>query len=195
MKRSFGYALAALVAIVLVIAAAVSLLPPREIGRDAARPPASLPPPLAKLVETEAEAPLDIVFQAADGSDVTLRHFRGRGLVVNLWATWCAPCIEELPALDRLAASLEGSGVEVLPISIDRDGRAVVGPFFERLGIERLRSAYDPSMRLNLALKVRGLPTTVLIDAEGRLAGWVGGIAAWDDPSVRDWLVARLAPR
>lgn len=191
MKRSFGYALAAVVAIVLVISAALSLLPPRE-ARKVAGPP---PPQLSRLIVSSGAAPDDTTFKDSGGNDISLADFGGKGLVVNLWATWCAPCVEELPALDRLSASLEGTGVEVLPVSLDREGRAVVEPFLDRLGIERLASAYDQPMLLNLSLGVRGLPTTVLIDSQGLMVGRLEGIVDWDDPAVRDWLVARLAPR
>lgn len=111
------------------------------------------------------------------------RHFaemRGRGLVVNFWATWCAPCVKEMPDLDRLNARLEKDGIEVLPLSSDREGAALVEKFHQRAGIKTLPVLLDVNGAVGRALKIGGLPTTILVDREGREVARVVGAATWD---------------
>ncbi|MFC7735391.1 TlpA family protein disulfide reductase [Roseomonas sp. GCM10028921] len=106
--------------------------------------------------------------------------FAGKGIVLNLWATWCPPCVEELPALDRLAALLAPEDILVIPASSDRGGRAQVEPFYARTGIKNLGIWLDPVSAAMRALGARGLPTTILIDRGGRERGRLEGAAAWD---------------
>ena len=111
--------------------------------------------------------------------------YRGKGLVVNFWATWCAPCVKEMPDLDRLNARLKAEGIEGLALSFDREGASVVEPFFRKLNLMTLPVLLDKSGAVARALKVTGLPTTLIVDREGREVARVVGIAAWDsDPVV-----------
>jgi thiol-disulfide isomerase/thioredoxin len=122
----------------------------------------------------------DMAFTAADGRKEKLSAFRGHWLLVNLWATWCGPCIKEMPSLGRMHARL-GNALEVIAISEDRTGSKVVKPFVAVLGIESLPLGYDPTGAMAGALKVAGLPTSFLIDPEGRIVAKLEGAAAWDD--------------
>jgi thiol-disulfide isomerase/thioredoxin len=117
----------------------------------------------------------------ADGeAEATLADSRGRGRVVNFWATWCAPCVKEMPALDRLHAELAPHGIDVLALSSDRQGAPVVRRFYDENGIGNLDVLIDPKGQVSRALSVRGLPTTILFDGQGREVGRVLGIAEWD---------------
>jgi thiol-disulfide isomerase/thioredoxin len=136
-----------------------------------------------------AEAPA-ISFRDAEGKELTLADFRGRVLVVNFWATWCAPCVEEMPALDRLHASLGSEGIEVAAISVDRGGLRQVAPFFEVNGLKHLPVYLDPSGASMRAFAVRGLPTTIAIDRQGRDAGRLEGAAHWDSDQAKRLLRA-----
>ncbi|MBM3542417.1 MAG: TlpA family protein disulfide reductase [Alphaproteobacteria bacterium] len=136
----------------------------------------------------------DAAFVDGEGRERRLSEFAGEGLVVNFWATWCAPCVREMPDLDRLAAALEGQPIRVLPVSLDREGRPVVDEFYAVNGITRLPAAFDPGRRLMRALAVGGLPTTVLIDAEGRERVRVEGIAEWSSPEHVAYVRRCLAP-
>ncbi len=127
--------------------------------------------------------PTPFVDQA--GAAVSLSDFRGGVVLVNFWATWCAPCIREMPALDRLQAALGGDRFTVLLVSIDRDG-AKVAPFLERLGLTQLRTHLDPKRKLSRALAVVGLPTSILIDRTGLEVGRVQGPAEWDTPEAHE---------
>jgi thiol-disulfide isomerase/thioredoxin len=109
-----------------------------------------------------------------------LAGFRGRVLLVNFWATWCAPCRDEMPALDRLQARLGGVDFQVLAVAEDRGGLADVEPYFAELGIRHLAPYLDPGLGLARAFGVVGLPTTVLIDHRGMVVARMVGGADWD---------------
>ena len=121
-----------------------------------------------------------VEFIGPKGDKQTLSDFSGKGIVLNFWATWCAPCVREMPALDHLRAALETDGIEVLALSSDRGGASVVEQFYRQNGIENLPITLDDGLRSARALKVRGLPTTVLIDANGFDVGRLIGAAEWD---------------
>ena len=125
----------------------------------------------------------DLVLRLPDGTERSLRGYLGQGVVLNLWATWCAPCVAEMPSLDALAAAVAPSGVVVLPLSTDRGGAAVVQRFYEARGIRNLPVLLDPSSLSTRALGLAGLPTTLLIDKAGQERARVEGGAAWDTPA------------
>lgn len=119
-------------------------------------------------------------FLAGTGAPVTIDDFRGRVLLVNFWATWCAPCIRELPSLDKLQAHLGDEGLLVLAVSQDRGGASVAGPFLKKLGVTRLGLFLDSRMELGRALGVRALPWSALVDRDGNVVGMLPGYAEWD---------------
>ncbi|TFL13563.1 TlpA family protein disulfide reductase [Pusillimonas caeni] len=131
---------------------------------------------------TPRELPL-ISFQDGTGKTVTLADFHGRVILLNLWATWCPPCREEMPSLDRLNAKLGDPDFEVVALSIDRDPD-LIKPFYQDFGIRTLKHYVDPTTRVSDTLRAPGVPTTLLIDREGREIGRAMGPAAWDGPQV-----------
>jgi thiol-disulfide isomerase/thioredoxin len=136
-----------------------------------------------KLREGRRPAPA-VTFTDAEGREHGFQDFPGEGLVVNLWATWCPPCVAEMPALDRLQALLRGERVRVLPLSSDRGGRAVVEGFYQRLGLRELGLWLDPRGAAARGLGVRGLPTTVILDRAGFERARLEGEAEWDSPAL-----------
>jgi len=122
----------------------------------------------------------EIRFQDEAGRALTLADFKGRLILLNVWATWCTPCREEMPALDRLQAKLGGPKFEVVALSIDREGAAVVRRFFADVGVRRLKLYVDPSGEAAGRLATVGIPTTLLIDRDGREIGRRVGPAKWD---------------
>lgn len=117
-----------------------------------------------------------------DGRNLTLADFEGRVVLLNIWATWCPPCREEMPTLDALQARLGGSHFHVLPLSIDRAGLEPVRRFYRETGIRNLDLYIAEDTRAMLALAVVGLPTTILIDRIGRERGRLAGPAEWNSP-------------
>lgn len=146
-----------------------------------ARQAVAAPHGLARLRENEAALP-EMTFTDAAGKAHAVADFAGRGLVINLWATWCPPCVAEMPALDRLATALAAEGIVVLPLSSDRGGASVVQAFYERTQVRSLGVWLDPRGAAARALGARGLPTTVIVDRGGRERARLEGDAAWDAP-------------
>lgn len=135
-------------------------------------------------IETTAPQPLPpLTFQTMDGKEASLADFAGKVVVLNLWATWCAPCREEMPGLDRLQAQFADRDVVVLALSVDRAGPDRVQQFIDEIGATRLHVYRDPKAAATRTLKVPGLPATILVDRQGREAGRVLGIAHWDGPA------------
>lgn len=126
-----------------------------------------------------------ITFTDGDGATYGLDKFAGRGVVLNLWATWCAPCVAELPSLAALARALGPAHVVVLPLSGDRGGAPVVRRFYQERGIVGLGVWLDPKGAAEEALKIRGVPTTLLIDGTGRERARLEGAADWASPEAQ----------
>jgi thiol-disulfide isomerase/thioredoxin len=119
-------------------------------------------------------------FQDAEGKERTLADWRGKVVLLNLWATWCLPCRKEMPALDRLQAALGSDKFEVVALSVDRKGAEASKKFLDETKVERLALYVDPAARANTVLRALGLPVTLLIDREGREIGRLLGPAEWD---------------
>ena len=132
-------------------------------------------------------------FATRDGATKTLADFRGRPVLVNFWATWCAPCRAEMPSLDRLQAKL-GPRLTILAISEDRRGAAVVDPFMARMKLESLAVYLDSKNDAMDAFNLRGLPTSILIDRDGRMVWRVEGGADWTGAEADAKLAPYLAP-
>ncbi|MCD1636709.1 TlpA family protein disulfide reductase [Martelella mediterranea] len=145
------------------------------------------------FVMHEMPRPLpEITFDNGNGQGLTLADFEGKTVLLNIWATWCVPCREEMPTLDALQAELGGSGFEVVPLSVDRAGPEVVRKFYAEIGIEHLGLYIDASMRASFDLQAPGLPTTLLLDAEGRELGRLVGPAEWNTPEMVAFLKTHL---
>jgi thiol-disulfide isomerase/thioredoxin len=136
--------------------------------------------------------PPPITFLGADGKPHTLAEFAGHGMVVNLWATWCGPCVEELASLDAASRALAPADIAVLPLSSDRGGADVVRAFFKNHDISGLPILLDPKSAAAHAWNVRGIPTSLIIDKEGRAVAKVEGAADWSSPASLT-LIKRLA--
>jgi thiol-disulfide isomerase/thioredoxin len=117
------------------------------------------------------------------GQTVELSELRGKPVLINLWATWCEPCLREMPSLERLQSRL-GERIAVLAVSEDRGGNKTVEPFIAKLGLKSVKIYIDPKSEVGQAFGARGLPTSFLIDREGKVRGRVEGAAEWDSPKI-----------
>jgi len=168
--------LAALVA-VLVAAGAYFALVYEKGGR-----PVHAPDTIARFtLEPKPVALPEVAFTDAKGQRHTLREFRGRYVLLNLWATWCAPCVQELPSLLRLKQAM-GPSLVVMPVDVGRGDANEAVDFFKSHGVAALPVYLDSDIALVRALKGYGLPLTVLIDPEGREIGRAAGPGDWGAP-------------
>jgi thiol-disulfide isomerase/thioredoxin len=140
----------------------------------------------ALAVAKQSRPVTPLAFKGPDGQEKTLDAFKGRVVLLNLWATWCAPCRQEMPALDRLEAKLGGEDFEVVAVNIDTTRPERPKAFLNEVGVKALPyysdAKADVFYRLKQAGKVVGLPTTILIDRKGCEIGTLAGPALWDSP-------------
>lgn len=129
-------------------------------------------------------------FADEGGSEISLDAFKGKIVIVNFWATWCQPCMKEMPSLDRLAARLPSESFAVVAVNEDRGGVAVAKPVLERIGVRGLAFYADPGGHLSRDLGVRGFPTTVLIGRDGNLLGNHEGEVDWDQKGQISYLLS-----
>jgi thiol-disulfide isomerase/thioredoxin len=135
---------------------------------------------LSRMMLADPPKPVPAIsFLTADGKTRTLADYAGQGVVLNLWATWCVPCVAEMPALNAMAGMLRDARISVLPLSSDHGGAAVVQTFYARHGITDLPVLLDPEGDATRALGARGIPTTLILDRAGREVGRVEGGVDW----------------
>ena len=173
-------------------------------GEESATAPAGVnaPGPLAGLNKGAMAAflarptPLDlgeVSFAAGDGATKSLSDWHGKVVLLNIWATWCVPCREEMPMLDKLEAELGGKDFQVVAVNIDRGGSDKAKSFLAETGSTHLALYTDPSGKMFSKVKAVGMPTTLLIDREGREIGRLVGPADWGSPEAAALIKAAIA--
>ena len=136
----------------------------------------------------------DTIFKDPDGGEIGIADFKGVPTLVNLWATWCAPCVKELPTLDRLAESHAIDGqLGIVAISQDMAPQGSVKAFLDKLGVKHIGAFHDDRMALSAALGVEVLPTTILYDADGREVWRYVGDLDWTGAEAEK-LLAEVSP-
>ncbi len=131
-----------------------------------------------------------VSFEDGQGRARSLADFKGKVVLLNIWATWCASCRYEMPSLDALQATLGSSDFEVVPLSVDRSGIHAVAKFYTEIDVRSLATYIDTSGQAVRTLGAIGLPTTLLIDPAGREIGRLTGPADWDTPEMAAFLKA-----
>ncbi len=150
---------------------------------------AQRPPATTDFVELLNREPVELsAFLDASGRPVSIEAFRGKTVILNLWAPWCGPCLQEMPSLDRLAARLPDKDFAVVAVTKDPVGPSPSSETFERMGLKRLKLYLDPEGRLATGLSARGFPTTLIVGRDGAALAIREGAAEWDS----DAMVAKL---
>ena len=156
-------------------------------------------PPIAGQVQNyePLDAPLpvpDVTVLAQKDGPITLDRFKGKFVVLNFWATWCGPCLRELPSLERLNTELGGEKAQVVLISQDRGGFKQTDRFLKKLKVDFPDNFVDERLKFSRAIGVVSLPTTILIDPDGMEVGRLVGSAEWDSPEALElinWYIDR----
>lgn len=146
----------------------------------------------AFVVRPEPVTLPDFAFEAPGGATVTSEDLKGKVVLLNVWATWCVPCREEMPQLNALQSELGGDGFEVVALNIDKGGPEKAETFLEETGATDLKAYYDPSGKLFSTLKAVGMPTTLLIGPEGKEMGRLVGPANWAAPEAKALIEAAI---
>ncbi|MDP2205933.1 MAG: TlpA disulfide reductase family protein [Alphaproteobacteria bacterium] len=134
----------------------------------------------------------DVTFYDAEGKPVRLADFAGEVLLVNLWATWCPPCVAELPALDTLQAKLRDRGLHVLPVSLDSKSTAEVAEFLAARRVEQISLYVDTDRQIPMKWTYAGIPASFLIGRDGVVIEQFDGPREWDKGAIFDSLAAQL---
>jgi len=122
----------------------------------------------------------DLAFEGLDGTKISISDFKGEFIILNFWALWCAPCIEEMPALDKLKGKLKNNGFEVIAVATGRNSREKVDIFYQQKNLKFLSQYFDPKSELARKFKIKALPTTVMLNRKGEEVGRVKGVIDWN---------------
>lgn len=139
----------------------------------------------AFVTKKSPEALPEITFADGSGKEIKLSDFKGRTVLLNLWATWCAPCREEMPALNRLQQELGSDAFEVVALSLDRQGAEASKKFLDEVKASALKLYVDATAKQGTVLKLVGMPTTILINKDGLEVGRLAGPAEWDSAEAK----------
>lgn len=156
----------------------IGQLPVDTIGRDTGP---ALIGEMALFRELDRPTePATVVWRTLEGDQISLAEYAGKVVLLNFWATWCGPCMQELPGIDSIAAQLGSDRFAVIAVNLDAEPERNAQAFADRLGLTTLDLFVDPEFRSADALRLRGMPTTYLFDADGQLIGMLEGSAEWD---------------
>jgi len=183
---------ARLLVLTLALGAVVALFGAARSAKEARDKPEALYEALRLIRPEKPLAAKAFTLPAPGGGTVRLADFQGQVIFLNFWATWCPPCREEMPAMERLYRKLKAKGFVVLAVSIDTDGEAAVVAFLREHGLT-YPVALDPTMEVARLYTVRALPSTYLIDRKGRIAAMALGAREWDGPEAVALMEALLA--
>ena len=140
------------------------------------------------VINDELKVYDNLYFFDQENKKINLDEFRGKLVLLNFWAIWCAPCKEEMPSLDKLKVNKKLNNIEIFPINIGNDSIEKSKEFFKDLNIKNLKLYFDPKINLARELSLRGVPTTVLVNKNGEEFARIIGIVDFEDPSIVDWL-------
>ena len=144
------------------------------------------------IIHNEKKKIDNMDFFNSKNKKISLNNYKSKVVIINFWATWCAPCKEEMPHLDKLKSKSTFQDLEIIPINIADEELVKSKEFFEEINIKNLEIFYVPSIELAKAFKLRGVPTTILIDKEGYEFARVIGFIDFENESLLDWLSNQL---
>ncbi|TKB48733.1 TlpA family protein disulfide reductase [Ferrimonas sediminicola] len=147
-----------------------------------------------KFVEfTNARKPPELIFHARDGAPVSMNRHLGNLTLVNIWASWCGPCIKELPALEQMEQAYQDKPLAVVPVSIDEQSPEEVYKILANYRLEGIDTLFDADHSMHGVMPVNVVPATYVLDGSGNIVGFVRGYLDWQDPQVAPYLDKLIA--
>ena len=140
------------------------------------------------VINDELKVYDNLYFFDQENKRINLDEFKGKFVLLNFWAVWCAPCKEEMPSLDKLKVNKKLNNIEIFPINVGNDSIEKSKEFFKDLNIKNLKVYFDPKINLARELSLRGVPTSVLVNKNGEEFARIIGIVDFENPSIVDWL-------
>ncbi len=145
--------------------------------------------PLNNIAISEDPKPISsLLFEDFSGNEINLKDYHGKLVIINFWATWCAPCKKEMPSLDNLNGDSNFKNLVVLPINVDKGKKLKAKNFFKNLDIKNLEVFFDPNLNLINKFKLRGVPTTILINKNNEVFARIIGEANFQEKKFLKWL-------
>ena len=150
----------------------------------------SIEPPDIKniVIKKDLKSYENVVFKDINNEDLNLEIFKGNLVILNFWATWCLPCIEEMPMLDSLQSNDSLDNLKILPINVSKENLKKIKSFYKRLDIKNLEIYYAPSTKIASKFSLRGIPTSILINKDGKEFARVIGSIDFDDKNFVNWI-------
>ena len=150
----------------------------------------SIEPPDIKniVIKKDLKSYENVVFKDINNEDLNLEIFKGNLVILNFWATWCLPCIEEMPLLDSLQSNDSLDNLKILPINVSKENLKKIKSFYEKLDIKNLEIYYAPSTKIASKFSLRGIPTSILIDKNGKEFARIIGVIDFNDKKFINWL-------
>ena len=150
----------------------------------------SIEPPDIKniVIKKDFKSYENVVFKDINNEDINLEIFKGNLVILNFWATWCLPCIEEMPMLDSLQSNDSLDNLKILPINVSQENLKKIKSFYKRLDIKNLEIYYAPSTKIASKFSLRGIPTSILIDKNGKEFARIIGVIDFNDKKFINWL-------
>ena len=146
--------------------------------------------PLNNIALNEIPKPISsVTFQDFSGNDINLKDYHGKLVILNFWATWCAPCKEEMPALDNLYQNVDFKNLQVLTVNMEEPNILKTKKFFTDLNIKKLEIFFDENLNFVKEFKLRGVPTTILINKKGEEFARIIGAINFEDKKFLEWLL------
>lgn len=131
----------------------------------------------------------DIEFFGENGQKYNLSDFKGNVVLLNFWATWCKPCVAEMPLISELQEKVKGQKVKIIPLSLDFEGVEVVRKFYDKLNLDNLNIYHDSNETIIKTLKLKALPTTIILNEKGDKIAQILGEIDWSSDEVKDYLI------
>jgi len=145
--------------------------------------------PLDNIAINENQKPISsLIFQDFSGKEINLKDFRGKLVLINFWATWCAPCKKEMPSLDGLYKDSNFKNLQVFAVNMEHPNQKKTKKFFKDLNIKKLKIFFDSNLNFVKEFKLRGMPTTILINKEGKEFARIIGEINFQDKKFIKWL-------